>query len=145
VTTPSVNAAYATANFAAGDLKPGDKIFVRSAANTASSGSTHTKSARVSVTSNETTIGAGSRAVTSASAPFDVDTVIEVITDTFLSVVTRIGDTTPSSGAVIVSSLNAHGLTVNLEYWTSNSAEGIVVRTARIVAVKPGMRHMPLQ
>lgn len=145
VTTTFVNSAYASAVFAAGDLKPGDKIFVRSAANTASTGSTHIKNARVSVTSNGTTTGAGSRAVTSASTPCDVEAVIEVVTDTFLSFVTRIGDTTAGSGSVIVSSLNTYGLTVNLEYWTSNSAEGIVVRTARIVAVKPGMRHLPIQ
>lgn len=143
VTTTTANAAYASATFLAGDLSPGDRIFVRSAANTGSAGSTYTKTARVSVTSGETTTGAGSRAVTSGSTPFDVDTVIEVVTDTFLSFTTRIGDIV-ASASMIVPSLGANGLTVNLEFWTSNSAEGIVVRSARIVAVKPGMSHPPI-
>jgi hypothetical protein len=143
VTTTTANAAYASAIFLAGDLSPGDRIFVRSAANTGSAGSTYTKTARVSVTSGETTTGAGSRAVTSGSTPFDVDTVIEVVTDTFLSFTTRIGDIV-ASASMIVPSLGANGLTVNLEFWTSNSAEGIVVRSARIVAVKPGMSHPPI-
>ena len=143
VTATTANAAYANATFLGGDLKPGDKIFVRSAANTGSTGSTYTKIARVSVTSGATTLGAGSRAVTSASTPFDVDAVIEVVTDTFLSYTTRIGDAL-ASASMIVSSLDANGLTVNLEFWTSNAAEGIVVRSARIVAVKPGMSHPPI-
>lgn len=143
VTATTANAAYANATFLGGDLKPGDKIFVRSAANTGSTGSTYTKTARVSVTSGATTLGAGSRAVTSASTPFDVDAVIEVVTDTFLSYTTRIGDAL-ASASMIVSSLDANGLTVNLEFWTSNAAEGIVVRSARIVAVKPGMSHPPI-
>ena len=95
------------------------------------------------MTSGATTLGAGSRAVTSASTPFDVDAVIEVVTDTFLSYTTRIGDAL-ASASMIVSSLDANGLTVNLEFWTSNAAEGIVVRSARIVAVKPGMSHPPI-
>jgi hypothetical protein len=144
VTALSGNPPFASATFIAGDLKPGDKILVRSAANTSSAGSTHTKTARVSVTSNLTTSGAGSRAVTGASIPFDVDAVIEVISDTFLTFSTRIGDTTLASASIVASSLDAHGLTVNLEYWTTNAAEGIFVRSARIVAVKPGMSHPPI-
>jgi hypothetical protein len=45
---------------------------------------------------------------------------------------------------VQVSLCCANGLTVNLEFWTSNSAKGIVVRSARIVTVKPGMSHPPI-
>jgi hypothetical protein len=105
---------------------------------------THTKHVRVSVTSDGTTTGAGTRAVTSASTPYDVAAVIEVVSDTVLSYVTRIGEGAAASGSIVVPSLNTYGLTVNLEYWLSNSAESIYVRSARIVAVKPGMSHPPI-
>jgi hypothetical protein len=144
VTAVSASPAFASASFLAGDLTPGDRIYVRSAANTGSSGATHTKHVRVSVTSDGTTTGAGTRAVTSASTPYDVDAVIEVVSDTVLSYVTRIGEGAAASGSIVVPSLNTYGLTVNLEYWLSNSAESIYVRSARIVAVKPGMSHPPI-
>lgn len=145
IVTTSPNAVYASATFAAGDLEPGDRIFLRSTANTGGSGATHTKNARVSLFIETTSLSLGSRSVTSASAPFGVDCVLEIVSNAFIAYTTLIGGVPIATATVIIPPLDTHGLTVNLEYWMSNAEEAIAVRSARIVAVKPGMRHLPLR
>jgi hypothetical protein len=142
ITTTSPNTAYGTATFAAGDLSPGDKIYFSASANTSSAGTTG-RFARVSLTQNSTTTGLGSHSIATPATPIGIEGVIEIRTDTFLVCDFSIGGK-PVHSVASVASVAANGLTVNLEYWVSAGNEQINLRGARIVAVKPGMKHLPV-
>jgi hypothetical protein len=48
-------------------------------------------------------------------------------------------------GVANVGSLTANDLTFNMEYWCSNASDPVNARVCRIVAVKLGMKHLPLR
>ncbi|MGV3554163.1 MAG: hypothetical protein ACO1OD_02795 [Croceibacterium sp.] len=100
--------------------------------------------ARLSVTQGGTTTALGSATVAGALAPVSIRGSIEIRTDTFVVGEFVIGDKRFHT-LTSVASIAANGLRVNLEYWVSNTGEPIDVRTVRIVAVKPGMRSLPLE
>ena len=143
VTTTAVNDVYASATFAAGDLEPGDKIFISTKANTSAFGTTN-RFARVSLTQAGATTGLGSMFISTPGAPFAIEGMIEVRTDTLLVCDFAI-DGKVIHNVAPVASVAANGLTLNLEYWVSDPDEQINVRAARIIAVKPGMKHLPFE
>ena len=76
--------------------------------------------------------------------PFAIEGMIEVRTDALLVCDFAI-DGKVIHNVAPVASVAANGLTLNLEYWVSDPDEQINVRAARIVAVKPGMKHLPIE
>jgi hypothetical protein len=66
---------------------------------------------------------------------------IEIRTDTFVVCEFVICDKLFHS-LTPVASIAANGLKVNVEYWVSSASKPIDVR---IVAAKPGMKHLPLE
>ena len=142
ITTTAPFTAYRSATFAAGDLAPGDSIFVLTKA--ATGAGTSDRFARLSVTQGGTTTALGSATVAGALAPVSIRGSIEIRTDTFVVGEFVIGDKRFHT-LTSVASIAANGLRVNLEYWVSNTGEPIDVRTVRIVAVKPGLRSLPLE
>jgi hypothetical protein len=142
ITTTTPNTASGTATFAAGDLSPGDKIYFSSFANTSSAGTT-SRFARVSLTQNSTTTGLGSHSVATPTTPIGIEGVVEIRSDTLVVCNFSIGEKQVHA-TVPIASVTANGLTLNLEYWVSAADEQINLRAARIVAVKPGMKHLPI-
>lgn len=137
VNTTVANTIYGASNFPAGSLAPGDTIHIGSMAITNSSGGTNC-SARLSVTSIAATTGLGSLVTGVASTPIEIVGRIYIATDIAINYTFLVGGDI-KSGQFPVSSIAANGLSVNLEWWVADAANGINVRGTQITAAKPGM------
>jgi hypothetical protein len=147
VTTTTANSVYQSATFAAGDLGPGDRIFVRSEAH--AGGSTgNNRFGALSLTANAVRTGIGSVTKTANGNPMGFDSVIRIVSDNgtnaVISYKTLSGDTWKEN-RVAIASLQTNALTVAVEYWVQNAVDPVTAREVRIIPVKPGMKHLPFK
>jgi hypothetical protein len=143
----SPNNVYQSATFAAGDLAVDDQVCVYTEASAGGAGGTN-RQGRLSVTVNGSTTGIGSIFGTTNGAPMGYEAQITMLADN--GTITVLGYRIKAGGAsfegvVNVSSLAANSLTLNMEYWCASAADPVNTRVCRIVAVKPGMKHLPLR
>jgi hypothetical protein len=143
----SANNVYQSATFAAGDLAVDDQVCVYTEASAGGAGGTN-RQGRLSITVNGITTGLGSTLKTTNGASMGYDAQITVLADTgtvaVLGYRIKAGGNT-FEGVVNVSSLAANSLTLNMEYWCAAAADPVNTRVCRIVAMKPGMKHLPLR
>nr|WP_166178356.1 hypothetical protein [Altererythrobacter segetis] len=143
----SANNVYQSATFAAGDLAVDDQVCVYTEASAGGAGGTN-RQGRLSVTVNGVTTGLGSILRTTNGAAMGFDAQITVLADNgavaVLGYRIKAGGNS-FEGVANVGSLTANDLTFNMEYWCSNASDPVNARVCRIVAVKPGMKHLPLR
>ena len=143
----SANNVYQSATFAAGDLSVDDQVCVYTEASAGGAGGTN-RQGRLSITVNGSTIGLGSILRTTNGASMGYEAQLTVLADSgtvaVLGYRIRAGGSS-FEGVANVSSLTTNSLTLNMEYWCGNASDPVNARVCRIVAVKPGMKHLPLR
>jgi hypothetical protein len=140
ITTTTANAVWKSATFPAGSLAIGDTIVAYSYM-TASGAGASARNTRVSLNSNGTVTGVGAKNVTAAGS-LAIRNSIVILSDTLIRYETNISGTLVI-GQVVVSSIAANGLTVNIEAWTANATDPLAAGYCEILPRKNGMVQLP--
>jgi hypothetical protein len=148
--TGTAEAEYQSATFGGGglgDLGVGDRVWVYVEASAGGAGSTN-RLGRLAVIVNGVTTNLGTQLKTSAGGPMGYEGQLTVLADTGTTATLgyhfNVGGT-PISGVMNVDSLVTHDLKVAVNFWCTNSADPVNTRVCRIIAIKRGMRHLPLR